>query len=307
MPINTGQLIRSETLTVDRGVLMSGNDAIKPRSELYNKVCRVEETLDRLERRSDSAHKDGWDKAGVIAQFLSGTVIALVGVMISAAVQEGQRADAERQQFAEYFDHIVEASDATKRASYMGALDVAISNPSDVVRVATSYAVSDPSQEVREEAIKILGRFPGGKTTLERIASGAIFPDRELARAALGQQGTELLVRLSDIDDDGYLFFNGVKVVEAHTGGPGTDTGWVDISKNLRPGSNQLEFRLHNGIYGGWSGRIQISAGEFQYDSTTLARNACPCNADVLRIPIAVEVGKSNKIVRVEAQPVVYL
>ena len=59
-------------------------------------------------------------------------------------------------------------------------------------------------------------------------------------------------------------------------------------------------------MYGGWSGRIQISAGEFQYDSSTLEKNACPCNADAFRIAIEVTVATDETIEILSAQPAVY-
>ena len=117
-----------------------------------------------------------------------------------------------------------------------------------------------------------------------------------------------MLARLSDIDDDGYLSVNGTMVAEAHTSKnpPGTDTQWVDVTNNLIKGKNLLEFKLHNGNLGGWGGRLQISAGDLQYDSTTLTKNACPCDADVLKISVSIVVGNDGTIEQIEAQPVNY-
>ena len=120
---------------------------------------------------------------------------------------------------------------------------------------------------------------------------------------ALGVKVKELLVRLSDIDDDGHLTVNGIQAVEVSYG---NDSGWVDITKNLKAGRNSVEFRLHNGPLGGWSGRLQMSAGEFQYDSTTLSKNACPCNADVFRISVGVVIGQDGTIKDLSVQPPFY-
>lgn len=266
---------------------------------------QIHESIGNIEKRLTSSTKDRWDKAGIIAQFLSGTVIALIGLLISSSVNNAQRASADRQQLVEYLKYIGEASDMTRRAALIGALDLAI--PKDAVRIASSYALNDPSQSVREQAIRVLAKFPNGKLVLERIARSSVFPDKQLAEMGLGYKVKELLIRLSDIDDDGHLMVNGSQVVEIGLGKESdNDSGWVDITKNLQIGRNSVEFRLHNGPFGGWSGRLQMSAGEFQYDSTTLLKNACPCNADAFQISVGVVIGKDGNIEEMSAEPPVY-
>ena len=184
-------------------------------------LSRLQSSIDRLEKHLKTSKKDGWDKAGVLAQFLSGTVIGLVGLLISCSVQKGQRLDTERQQFSAYLTHIVNAADEPKRSKVIGALDLALTDRADVISLASSYATDNNSTPVvREDAIRMLGKYPEGKPTLQEIANGSMFPNRQLAAMALGIKVKELLVRLSDIDDDGYLFINHAKVAEAHTGGP---------------------------------------------------------------------------------------
>jgi hypothetical protein len=279
-----------------------------PNAKASVDTTRLRKAIEKLEQRLAAGKKDRWDKAAVVAQFLSGTVIVIVGFLLNSALEKGQQADTERKQFTEYFKSIVAESDPAKRASLIAALDVAVGTDAQVIRVALSYATKDTSELVREQAIRLLGNYPEGKPMLQQIASGSQYPDKHLAAAVLGIKEKELLARLSDIDDDGYLFVNGTKIAEAHTSGTPKviDTQWVDATKYLVTGKNLLEFKLHNGNLGGWSGRLQISAGGLQYDSTTLAKNACPCDADVLSIPVLITVGNDRTIEQVQAQPIVY-
>ena len=100
---------------------------------------QLHESISNIKKRLASSTKDRWDKAGVIAQFLSGTVIGLIGVLIAASIQNAQLASADRQHLAEYLKYIVEAPDTTRRATLIGALDLAV--PKDAVRIASSYAL----------------------------------------------------------------------------------------------------------------------------------------------------------------------
>src|ERR1019366_6293409 len=131
--------------------------------------------------------KDGWDKAGVLAQFLAGTVIGFASLIIGASVQKGQRVDTERQQFSTYLKNIVEAPDEEKRAQYISQLDLALTARADVINVASTYALAaNSSDPVREQAIIVLGKYPKEtKPTLQEIANAHRSPDKELAQAIL--------------------------------------------------------------------------------------------------------------------------
>jgi len=251
--------------------------------------------------------KDGWDKAGVVAQFLSGTVIALLGFVISITVDRAQHAASERQQFTEYLKAIGGASEAAARATLIGNLDLAI--PKEAVRVATQYASDDPSVTVRDQAMQVLTRFPTeGRPVLERIAQSSDAIDAESAQFYLGQQVKSLFVRLSDIDDDGHLKVNGKEILMVGLSpNIGNDTGWRNIASSLKPGTNILEFLLHNGQYGGWSGRLRISAGpNHRYDSGKLASLYCPCNANAFLLTVNVEMGPDGTLTGINPEPVFY-
>ena len=182
-------------------------------------------------------------------------------------------------------------------------LDLAI--PNEAVRVAAQYAFNDPAEGVRSEAMKVLAKYPGeGTSVLERIVKTGDMQDSQLATLNLGREVKSVLVRMSDIDDDGHLSLNGHELLMI--GLPpnvGSDSGWKDIAGSLVPGQNTVEFLLHNGPYGGWSGRLRISAGIFQYDSTKLSSPTCPCDADAFSITVIITLGPNGQMESLAAQP----
>ena len=276
------------------------------------KLAELQLAIARLEGHKERA-KDRWDKAGVIAQFLSGAVIAVVGLIITYHLNKAQQditkqigssqlEVSKRQQFSDYLKLIVEANkDDERRATLITALDVAV--PDHAIRIASHYVVADKSPEVRKAAIELLGKFADGRPVLDRVASGSVLPDRQLAELALGRQVKEVRARISDIDDFGRLVVNDSKVAEVRIG---NDSGWINVTPHLKVGENRIDFFLDNGPYGGWSGRLQISAGTHQYDSTTLAKNACPCDAPVFQIRVVVTVASDGTIQSLVPKDVVY-
>jgi hypothetical protein len=131
-------------------------------------------------------------------------------------------------------------------------------------------------------------------------------PDREIAKALLGEP-IHVMARVSQIDDRGSLE---VGVTGSGVAGQrvtwiefGKDTGWLDIGTYLKAHTmNDVVLRVDNGEYGGFSGRLEISAGTEQYDSGVFARAGCPCDAPAfyillrLDVPAAVDRDASVKI-----------
>jgi hypothetical protein len=292
----------------------SNLDSIREAVDRTNKeLVALRQSLEKMNNEAPKGTKDRWDKAGVIAQFLSGAVIAAIGLIISYSVNSAQQditkqigsaqiEVSKRQQFSDYLKLITDATkDDERRATLIANLDLAV--PDHAIRIAAHYAFSDNSPKVRREAIQMLGKFADGRPVLTRISGGSVLPESHLAEIALGQQVKEVRARISDIDDFGRLLVNDTVVAEVRFG---NDSGWINLTSHLKPGENRIDFFLDNGPHGGWSGRLQVSAGEHQYDSTTLTKNACPCNAPVFQIRVLVVVGKDGKIDSLAAKQPVY-
>lgn len=272
-------------------------------------LADIRQTIAKLSEQRRGG-KDRWDKASVVAQFLSGAVIAIIGLIISYYVSHAQQDITKRQQFSDYLKLIVDANkDDERRATLITSLDLAV--PDHAFRIAAYYVFVDKAPKVREAAIELLGKFAEvgpwrreAVEVLDRVVSGEVLPDRQLATVALKLPAVkEALVRISDIDDLGRLFVNGTKITEVRFA---NDSGWVDITPHLKFGENLVDFFLDNGPAGGWSGRLQVSAGAHQYDSTTLARDACPCNAPVFHIKVGVVVAEDRTIKKLVPRNVEY-
>jgi hypothetical protein len=273
-------------------------------NQVAHELARFQSTLDSVSRRLEQRTKDPWDKAAVVAQFLSGTVIAILGAALTLSFNRAEERSSSQQQFAQYLEKIIDTQDPDRRAKLIAALDVAV--PEQAVGTATDYALSDPAELVREQAIQMLAHHSQAKATLLEIAKSSRIPDNQLAAALLGTKVTQLLVRLSAIDDIGELSINGKTALKTDTThGDVNDSGWVNVTSYLKPGRNSVRFLVTNGPYGGWGGRLQISGGAHQYDSGLLQRNACPCNAPAFSISVQL-VMDSTGVVSLDYSPPVY-
>jgi hypothetical protein len=251
-------------------------------------------------RRPALRAKDSWDKAGVIAQYLSGVVVAVVGLIFTTSNNNAQREASEtnalaqlevsnRQQTATYVNQIVSQKEVAPRAELVGALDLSL-KPEDAIPIAIRYARPDQDPAVVAQAIKVLQRLKNsGRATLREIENSSAMPDASIAEAILGEN-IHIKVRISQIDDFGALYIN-VANQEAHhrqispSMQYGQDSGWMDITGQLVPGvQNLLLFKVFNGPYGGSSGRLEISDGTQQYDSHIVRLPGCPCDADAFFI-----------------------
>jgi hypothetical protein len=228
--------------------------------------------------------KDAWDKSGIVAQFLSGVLIGTLGVIVTLTVNRAQQGISHsqleiqnRQESSGYLKDLVVQTDPQKRAELVAALDTAL-QPQDAVPIAMHYAQPIQNQAVAREAIAVLRRLAKqdlGKQKIRSIASGAVLPDSDIAKAILGDD-IRIRARASQIDDFGDLILNVIHSAQysAHSERIvpqltlGQDSGWIDFTDKLQPrAENVLEFLVTNGKYGGFNGRLQISMGTQQYDS----------------------------------------
>ena len=287
--------------------------------------------------------KDGWDKAGVVAQFLSGVVIAGIGfsftyfahkadlkekdteLQINTDNNVAQRKLLEQQTLAQmklsekqHRDQIelesahnqaeLDLENRKNISDYAGKLDGAVNSerrvellghmvsalqPDESIRLAMDYAHPPSAMYDWDEkdlaakdkydgkklefdtALQVLNRLKkDGVDELRRMSKTDIMPDKEIARALLGQP-TRVWVKASGIDDWGDLNLNGKQIVPRLAFQQ--DSGWIDITKNLEAGDNFIEFIVSNGDFGGFGGRLQISAGLQQYDTGLYLKRTCPC------------------------------
>jgi hypothetical protein len=221
--------------------------------------------------------KDEWDKASVVAQFISGVligamtiVVSLVGHVISKAVSEAQLESAERKQTGDYVMEIAKA-DRHRRGELLGALDLSVRS-ADAIPIALHYAVSArtgaPSTErsIYDRSIEVLERLSlsaDNRPTLERVKRISPEPDADITAGVLGDE-LHVRVRGSQIDDTATLTINGQPRLNLSFG---QDSGWVDITPYLRDGDNHFVFKVFNDG-GGAGGRLEISAGTQQYDTS---------------------------------------
>jgi hypothetical protein len=167
--------------------------------------------------------------------------------------------------------------------------------------IAKYYAAIDPADQVRLAAIEVLGE-QRDKDALYSIIQTGRLPDADAAKNALGEHNQDVRLRMSDIDDDGKAFVNGTEI--AHTS---RDSGWVDVTQYARGSKSDILFRLFNGPAGGYGGRFQVLAGGIVYDSGSIAKNQCPCNAEAMDISLSVLRDQKNNITGLSTAKVVFL
>lgn len=266
-------------------------------------LLEVKSLLLDMKRRlePEKKQKDTWDKAGIVAQFLSGVVVAIMGTLIAYNVDNVQNVLAEKQieiaqrtQFAEYLRLISDAyGDDEKRSSLIRALDLAVPDYRD--QIAQHYAVRDPSAKVREAAIRVLASNDLGRTFLSsRLDEAIAEEDRVAILTSLGREVPEVRVRMFEVDDLGRIKVNGEEVAQVSYG---NDSGWIDVTHLMRPSAkNRIVGEIFNSPYGGWSGHLQVSAAGGIIDPGRFGRNSCPCNAAAGEIEVVVETDERGRI-----------
>jgi hypothetical protein len=278
-------------------------DSDPPDNDRASAPRPLESNADSSTAERSPKPKDRWDKADIVGRLIQGVLLALVGILITVTADRARLQLSDRQQFGDYLKLIEEVADPQRRATLVESLDVAV--PAHALELARHYAVSDQSFEVRRAAIHTLGRDRGldGREQLERIAQSPQLPDRHLAMVELKRPIPDTWARVSEIDDIGHLSVNGAEVATVLFR---NDSDWVDVTQHLKVGSNRVELVVENGSFGGWSGRLRISAGEQQYDSGVVAKeNACPCEGPVFKVVVLVDVNQAfevTKLTRSEPQ-----
>jgi hypothetical protein len=294
-----------------------------PENETPTTLEAIGKKLDELSKTvSEKKRKDGWDVAGVVSQILSALLLGAVGLWWNQHTQvqlatlsaktQAQLADlaqktsnesledGRRDRLLKYLEEVADAhGDDEKRRLLIASSELAIPDQADVV--AKYYAGIDPIDQVRLAAIQVLGE-QRDKSALYSIIQTGRLPDADAARKALGEHDQEIRLRMSDIDDDGKAFVNGVQV--AHTS---RDSGWVDVTQYAHSGKNDILFRLFNGPAGGYGGRFQVLAGGTVYDSGSIAKDQCPCNAEAMDISLSVLRDQKKNITSLSDANVVFL
>jgi hypothetical protein len=252
---------------------------------------------------NEKRSKDTWDKAGVIAQFVSGVLIGAAGLAVTLIVHHAQLGIsrtqvkiAEQTQAASYLRDVFIQTDDKTRAELIRTLDQAV--PVEyAVRTAMYYARNsregspEAERPLYDASIHVLRSVAGsGRERLEMVRASGEMPDADIANAVLGNK-IRVHVRVSQIDDYAHFVVGTRELITAVDGT--ADTGWVDITDKLTDGRNEFYYTLVNGPYGGFKNRLEISAGTWQYDSGLIARNSCPCNAPAFGITGAVIVSRT--------------
>jgi hypothetical protein len=318
-------------------------------------IKRLEADLADLRTKVESKKKDGWDKAGTIAQIASGTIFAALTVTVawyasskdigeknseleltkSEYVHAAAHDDAElklstkhdEDQYQLEKEHEQAAVDLENRKIFMDFQDrlsrsetqeqndlldemEMILSPAQVIRFTLKklripYALEDyPPYEVDSAQQKRDNlRFSQTilmATHLKGTAAGSLkemiqtddFQKNEVIKGILGER-TEVYIRASGIDDFGDLTLNGQPLFPELKFGE--DSGWVLITHKLKS-NNDLVFLVANGPYGGFGGRLQISAGLQQYDTGPYANPNCPCNKKAFTIEAHLKVNADRSV-----------
>jgi hypothetical protein len=246
---------------------------------LAEKIAVLSLLIDQIEIPKIGSPKDPWDKATIIAQYISGVLLALVGLVVSWAINSGQEGAARQTAASNYLLEIVKQNNADKRGELLRALDLT-SFPEEAVPMALRYAVSarkgwsaDPRPvfDGAIDALTKLKKSPEAVKALKQAAQATSdVPSSEIAASLLGGPPC-VLVRIWQIDDFGVLKINDKEVLNLIFA---QDSGWKDVTKLLHTGYNRFNFVVRNGWntgendwLGSFSGQIEISAGVHQYDS----------------------------------------
>ena len=247
---------------------------------------RLEAAHGKSSNKSDK-EKDGWDIAAILSQIVSGSVIAVVGILVTVKIGQATAAqgkatlEATNRQIASDFLSKLTENSGQARANLLNTIDIAM--PVDTamaMSVRFAGPVTETSSIERDEvkendkaeqenadahsaALRALGRLKGKNgSTLEQIVETGNFPDADIAAGVLGHTTTPYL-RLSEVDDEAHIFFN---KKELKTYFFGADSGWFPLTPYLMKGSNDLDIKVSNGPKGGSGVRLQLRLGTEQYD-----------------------------------------
>jgi hypothetical protein len=308
-------------------------------------IKRLKVDLSNLRKQVESKEKDGWDKAGIIAQIASGTIFAALTVTVAwyanskdigekkaeleltklqsahtvahddaelalSIKQDSnqyklQREHEEAEDDLENRKIFMDFQDRLSKADSQGQIDLLdememMLSPTQVAeftfkKVRVPYALEDHppydsvdiEQQKRDnfrfnQAILMAGHLKGTSAfILKAMNPSGDFQKGEVIKGILGER-TDVYIRTSDIDDFGAVTLNGRPLFPEQKFGE--DSGWVRINDRLKVGDNDLVFLVTNGLYGGFGGRLRISAGLQQYDTGPYADPNCPCNKQAFKI-----------------------
>jgi hypothetical protein len=296
--------------------------------------AKLETILAKLQDPTSNKKKDGWDKATTIAQIFSGTIIAVLTVVvawyahakdisektaelaITTAHADAESDLEEKKYFMEFLDQL-DKGEPRAQDRLLDQMEYLLP-PEQAVRVAMGdlhppFAMENKDQYAMDSLrfnhltlyAKHIAQNKPVADFLREVSQSDVIPDREIARALLGEK-TNVYFRASEIDDFGDVTLNGVPLIDQLTFGG--DSGWIRISdKLLKVGggnspteSNKLVFLITNGPAGGFGGRFQVSAGLQQYDTGPYTNPGCPCNKPALKFTIDLRLHPNREV---ELQP----
>jgi len=247
--------------------------------------------------------KDGWDKAGVIAQITSGVVIAALGIFVTIMVNRGQEQASERQQVFNYMNQIfATAKDPAATANLMSMINISIS-PDDAVNIAMRYASGDQDPQVRQAALRALRKL--GSERLNTVINQQVAPENNIAAGLLGKP-IWVQLRVSDVKNYGVLVVNGTPFCRVKFG---EDSSWMNLNDKqpLKAGMNNVVLCVRGGP-SGYSGRMNISVGSYQHVIQVSDKKASngPAFHVLAHLSVEGKVGKDGSVITEVEEPIIY-
>lgn len=246
--------------------------------------------------------KDGWDKAGVIAQFVSGGIIATLGIIVTFMVSRGQEQATNRQQAFNYMSQVFAAKDAKETANLLSMINIAIS-PDEAVSIAARYASGDQEPPVRQAALRALRKL--GPQPLNAMIEQKVAPNNNIAAGLLGKK-IWVQLRVSDVKNYGVIVLNGTPFCSIKFG---EDSSWMNLNGNreLQAGTNNVVFCVSGGP-SGYSGRMSISVGSYQHVIQVSEKTASkgPAFHVLAHLTVEGEVGKDGSVTTEVEEPTIY-
>ena len=265
-----------------------------------DKPSRTKLTLRRTQK------KDAWEKASILSQIISGSIIAVVGIIVTIKIGDASAAqgratlEATNRQIASDFLSKLTENAGAGRANLLNTIDIAMPVDTAIgmsVRFAgpvtqTSTIQNDQVIEndktdqdnaiVNSAALRALDRLKiKDGPALTQIAESKELPDADIAAGVLGQATTPYL-RLSEIDDAASISINHKMLPKSYLFGD--DSGWIDLTPYLAKGQGiDLDVTVSNGSLGGASVRLQLRLGAEQYDRRVLCEQ-CAINKESFRL-----------------------
>jgi hypothetical protein len=247
--------------------------------------------------------KDGWDKAGVIAQFVSGGIIATLGIIVTFMVSRGQEQATNRQQAFNYMSQVFAAKDAKETANLLSMINIAIS-PDEAVGIAARYASGDQDPQVRQAALRALRKL--GTKPLNAMIEQHVAPNNNIAAGLLGKN-IWVQLRVSDVKNYGVIVLNGTPFCSVKFG---EDSNWMNLNdkQDLQAGINNVVFCVRGGP-SGYSGRMNISVGSYQHViqvSDKKASSNGPAFHVLAHLSVEGKVGKDGSVTTEVEEPTIY-